>query len=130
MLQRGVDQRVYPGAVWAVGDAEGIRLTGAAGLLDPAAAQQPAGFGEDWVRESLQIHTGDLDGGRGLFWYPAPGTRPADDTWVHYGFTGTGMWISPKRQRWATLLTNKLYYTRDREPLAAVRNHLRQAVFA
>ncbi|GAU69789.1 penicillin-binding protein [Streptomyces sp. NBRC 110611] len=65
---------------------------------------------------------------RGLFWHPAPGTDPAaDNIWVHYGFTGTGMWISPAKGRWAVLLTNKLYYTRDREPLTAVRNAFRTA---
>ncbi|MGH3927895.1 MAG: hypothetical protein ACRDTT_34375 [Pseudonocardiaceae bacterium] len=54
---------------------------------------------------------------RGLFWLPAPGTDPADDSYVHYGFTGTGMWISSKQQRWSILLTNKLYYSRERQPL-------------
>ncbi|NUP53816.1 MAG: beta-lactamase family protein, partial [Catenulispora sp.] len=89
-----------------------------------------ARFGAKWVSESLRIHTGDLVPARGLFWHPAPGTEPADDIWVHYGFTGTGLWISPKHDRWATLLTNKLYYTRDREPIAEVRNAFRALVFA
>lgn len=31
-----------------------------------------------------------------------------------------GMWIS--QRRWAVLLTNKLYYTRDRQPLTDIRN--------
>jgi CubicO group peptidase (beta-lactamase class C family) len=83
-------------------------------------------FGPTWVRESLQIHTGDLTPPRGLFWHPAPGTNAeADDVWVHYGFTGTALWISPTHQKWATLLTNKLYYTRDRGPLTEIRNTFR-----
>jgi CubicO group peptidase (beta-lactamase class C family) len=41
LLQAGVDDRVYPGAVWAVGDAGQTRLTGAAGLLDPGDPAQP-----------------------------------------------------------------------------------------
>ncbi|MFE0375828.1 hypothetical protein ACFW1M_09590 [Streptomyces inhibens] len=39
-----------------------------------------------------------------------------DDTWVHHGFTGTGLWNSPGKNRWAVLLTGKPYCTRDREP--------------
>ncbi len=62
--------------------------------------------------------------------YPAPRSDPSEDVWVHYGFTGTGMWVSPQQGTWAVLLTNKLYYTRDREPLASVRNHLREALFS
>lgn len=45
-------------------------------------------------------------------------------------FTGTGIWISSKEDRWAVLLTNKLYYTRDREPLTHVCNAFRSLVFA
>jgi CubicO group peptidase (beta-lactamase class C family) len=100
-------------------------------LLDPAQTTKPPGFGADWVKESLQIQTGDLPPPRGLFWHPAPDTTPEnDDVWVHYGFTGTGMWISPKQGRWAVLLTNKLYYTRDRQPLTDVRNAFRALAFS
>ncbi|MET9881283.1 serine hydrolase domain-containing protein [Actinacidiphila glaucinigra] len=99
-------------------------------LLDPSAAPAQPGFGPDWTEESLTVQTGKLTPVRGLFWHPAPGTTPADRTWVHYGFTGTGMWLSPKLGTWAVLLTNKLYFTRDREPLAAVRNSFRELVFA
>lgn len=95
-------------------------------LLAPS-ADTAAGFGAAWVTESLQIHTGDLAPARGLFWYPA---ADADDhVYVHYGFTGTGMWISPKRGRWAVMLTNKLYYSRERESLMAIRNAFRTLVF-
>ncbi|MBL1092957.1 MULTISPECIES: serine hydrolase domain-containing protein [Streptomyces] len=89
------------------------------------------GFGTDWIKESLQIQTGHLSPQRGLFWHPAAETNPAtDDIWVHYGFTGTGMWLSPSKNRWAILLTNKLYFTRDREPLAIVRNSFRFLAFS
>jgi CubicO group peptidase (beta-lactamase class C family) len=99
-------------------------------LLDPTMAPHQPGFGPAWVTESLQPHTGDLQPVRGLFWLPAPGTDPTDDIYVHYGFTGTAMWISPKQQRWAVLLTNKLYYNRDRQPLTDIRNTFRERVFA
>ncbi|WP_407288252.1 serine hydrolase domain-containing protein [Streptomyces sp. BP-8] len=98
-------------------------------MLDPTTAPTAPGFGPSWVEESLSVQTGTLEPVRGLFWHPAPGTDPADRTYVHYGFTGTGMWISPKRGTWAVLLTNKLYYTRDREPLTRIRNAFRSVVF-
>ncbi|MGW5527961.1 serine hydrolase domain-containing protein [Streptomyces xanthochromogenes] len=88
-----------------------------------------AGFGPAWTAESLTIQTGELEPARGLFWHPAPGTAPVDDVWVHYGFTGTGMWISSGQRRWAVLLTNKLFYTRDRQPLAEIRNAFRRLIF-
>jgi CubicO group peptidase (beta-lactamase class C family) len=88
------------------------------------------GFGERWVRESLRLHTGDLDPARGLFWVPSPKTAAGEeDVWLHYGFTGTAMWVSPALQRWAVLLTNKVFYSRDRGPIAHVRNEFRRLVF-
>ncbi|MGC9382217.1 serine hydrolase domain-containing protein [Streptomyces sp. MH13] len=99
-------------------------------ILARAASQFQAGFGDEWITCSLAIHTGQLQPARGLFWHPAPGTTAHEDTWVHYGFTGTGMWISPAQDRWAVLLTNKLYYTRDRAPLTDIRNTFRGLAFA
>lgn len=98
-------------------------------MLDTTTAPSRAGFGPTWTAESLTTQTGELQPVRGLFWHPAPGTTPTDDAWVHYGFTGTGMWISPRQQRWAVLLTNKLYYTRDRQPLTDIRNAFRELSF-
>ncbi|MER7044652.1 serine hydrolase domain-containing protein [Streptomyces jumonjinensis] len=98
-------------------------------MLAPSASPGQSGFGPAWTSESLSTQTGPLQPVRGLFWHPAPGTAPADDIWVHYGFTGTGMWISPRQDRWAVLLTNKLYYTRDRQPLTEIRNAFRGLAF-
>jgi CubicO group peptidase (beta-lactamase class C family) len=99
-------------------------------MLASTAIGKHPGFGRPWIKESLQIQTGQLIPKRGLFWHPAPGTNTDQDTWVHYGFTGTGMWICPPQNRWAVLLTNKLRLTRDHEPLAAARNAFRTAAFA
>jgi CubicO group peptidase (beta-lactamase class C family) len=100
-------------------------------MLEAVRVTERPGFGRNWVKESLQIQTGGLLPARGLFWHPAPGTAAdIDDIWVHYGFTGTGMWISPRQSRWAVLLTNKLYFTRDRESLTHVRNAFRAVVFS
>ncbi|MBJ7904370.1 beta-lactamase family protein [Streptomyces sp. DSM 110735] len=95
-------------------------------LLSPAEGS----FGPTWVKDSLRLHTGELTPARGLFWHPAPGTTPGEDIWTHYGFTGTGMWVSPKQGRWAVLLTNKLYYGRDRAPITVIRDGFRAAAFA
>ncbi|GGS80913.1 esterase [Streptomyces tanashiensis] len=89
-----------------------------------------AALGPTWIADSLRVRTGELTPVRGLFWHPATGTELREGVWVHYGFTGTGMWISPKRQRWAVLLTNKLYLTRDRDPLTGVRNTFCAAAFS
>jgi CubicO group peptidase (beta-lactamase class C family) len=98
-------------------------------MLDTTTVLAHAGFGPAWTAESLTVQTGALEPVRGLFWHPAPGTNTADDIWVHYGFTGTGVWISPRQRRWAVLLTNKLYYTRDRQPLTDIRNVFRGLAF-
>lgn len=95
-------------------------------LLRP---DERAGFGPAWIAESLRVHTGELEPARGLFWFPAPGTEVSDDVWMHLGFTGTGMWISPKRQRWAVLLTNRVVYSREKLPIKAVRDEFRAIVF-
>lgn len=95
-------------------------------LLNPEAS---AGFGASWTRESLRLQTGVLRPERGLFWHPVPLTTAADDVWGHYGFTGTAMWISPTRNRWAVLLTNKLYYSRERKAIAEIRTAFRRHVF-
>ncbi|MGP4104162.1 serine hydrolase domain-containing protein [Nonomuraea sp. KM90] len=87
-------------------------------------------FSTAWAQESLQVQTGALEPARGLFWHPAPSTTPEEGIYVHYGFTGTGMWISCKQNRWSILLTNKLYYARDRQPLTDIRNSFRSLAFA
>ncbi|MFE0652634.1 serine hydrolase domain-containing protein [Streptomyces sp. NPDC059534] len=90
-------------------------------VLDPV----PGAFSADWTAASLRVRTGALVPPRGLFWHPAPGTAPSDDVWAHFGFTGTALWVSPARGRWAVLLTNRLYLTRDAGPLARVRDTFR-----
>ncbi|MFI9328516.1 serine hydrolase domain-containing protein [Kitasatospora sp. NPDC052868] len=82
-----------------------------------------------WSAESLREQTAPLAPARGLSWLCAPGTDPAEGTFVHYGFTGTGIWISRRLGRWALLLTNKVHYSRETQPLTDLRNALRRAVF-
>jgi CubicO group peptidase (beta-lactamase class C family) len=94
-------------------------------MLEASDSPAAARFGPRWIQESLTIHTGNLEPPRGLFWHPAPGSNLDDEAWVHYGFTGTGMWIAPRQRRWAVLLTNKIRLTRERQPLTDIRNAFR-----
>ncbi|MEV7598590.1 serine hydrolase domain-containing protein [Kitasatospora sp. NPDC089797] len=86
-------------------------------------------WGEPWIAESLREQTGGLTPARGLSWLYAAGTEPAEGTFVHYGFTGTGMWVSRRLGRWALLLTNHVHRSRVTQPLTDLRNAYRQAVF-
>ncbi|MFE5698996.1 serine hydrolase, partial [Streptomyces erythrochromogenes] len=83
-----------------------------------------------WTHLSLQVQTGRLAPVRGLLWHLAPETLPDADIWAHYGFTGTGMWLCPRQGRWAVLLTNKVYYSRERQPISEIRNAFRALVFS
>ncbi|MGW4895113.1 serine hydrolase domain-containing protein [Kitasatospora sp. NPDC004240] len=94
-------------------------------LLAPAALPWTGA----WTAESLREQTGGLTPARGLSWLCAPGTDPAEGTFVHYGFTGTGLWVSRRRGRWALLLTNRVHLSRVTQPLTDLRNALREAVF-
>ncbi|MFD3568082.1 serine hydrolase domain-containing protein [Streptomyces sp. NPDC058667] len=98
-------------------------------FLRQVLAPVPGVFSADWTAASLRVRTGGLVPPRGLFWHPAPGTAPSDDVWAHFGFTGTALWVSPARDRWAVLLTNRLRLTRDAEPLTRVRNAFRTLAF-
>ena len=98
-------------------------------MLAPSTAQHGEVLNADWVRESLTVQTGALTPSRGLFWHPAAGTGPEDDVWCHLGFTGTALWLSPRRSRYAVLLTNKLYYTRDFARINALRGDFMRCAF-
>ncbi|MGK5060525.1 serine hydrolase domain-containing protein [Janthinobacterium sp. LB2P49] len=98
-------------------------------MLAPNADRHADVLDADWVRASLTVQTGALTPSRGLFWHPAAGTVPEDDVWCHLGFTGTALWLSPRRGRYAVLLTNKLYYTRDFARINALRGDFMRGVF-
>ncbi|MBD0691206.1 serine hydrolase domain-containing protein [Streptomyces sp. CBMA123] len=86
-------------------------------------------WGEPWIGESLREQTGGLAPARGLSWLYAAGTEPAEGTFVHYGFTGTGIWVSRRLGRWALLLTNQVHHSRVTQSLTDLRNAFRRAVF-
>lgn len=46
----------------------------------------------------------------------------------HLGFTGTSLWIDLRRSLWVVLLTNRVYYGREPNPMPAFRPRLHDAV--
>ncbi|MEU0966077.1 serine hydrolase domain-containing protein [Streptomyces sp. NPDC005917] len=100
-------------------------------LLQPGQDAGRPGLGIAWIKESLRLQTGELAPGGGLFWRPAPGTvSGTDDIWEHCGSGAAGAWVSPRQGRWAVLLTNARYYTRDYGSLIHVRDTFRSLAFA
>ncbi|MFD4506439.1 serine hydrolase domain-containing protein [Streptomyces sp. NPDC058457] len=100
-------------------------------LLQPGQNGSRPGFGTAWIKESLRTQTGELAPAGGLLWRPASGATPGTDgIWEHYGSFAASAWLSPKQGRWAVLLTNTGYYTRDYGSLIRVRNAFRSLAFA
>ncbi|MEL6616059.1 MAG: serine hydrolase domain-containing protein, partial [Bacteroidota bacterium] len=73
----------------------------------------------------------------GLGWMLAPsargeaepmGRRMGPRTFGHTGFTGTSIWIDPDEDLFIVLLTNRIYPTRERRGIRAVRADLADAV--
>jgi CubicO group peptidase (beta-lactamase class C family) len=63
-----------------------------------------------WVAE----HTPDLPESRGLGWQRARGAgsvvpEMSAESFGHTGFTGTSVWVDPRRERIAVLLTNRIH---------------------
>jgi serine-type D-Ala-D-Ala carboxypeptidase len=71
---------------------------------------------------------------RGLsfaLWSPDPeasGNPFGTGAFGHTGFTGTSLWIDPKRQLVVALLTNRIYYGRDAEGFQETRIALHRAI--
>jgi CubicO group peptidase (beta-lactamase class C family) len=87
LVNTGVHDNVYPGAVWATGDAAGIIARGATGVLDPARTDEPMGpdtvFDVASLTKILAVWTTigtlwqdrdlDLDEPLGRFWLDVAG---------------------------------------------------------
>ncbi|NJM94530.1 MAG: beta-lactamase family protein, partial [Cytophagales bacterium] len=119
-----------------------------AGLFGDAVAV--ASFGNDWLHHSqerfgisatlantairLQAETGAER--RGLGWMlksesnSSAGDLFSTSSYGHTGFTGTSLWIDPFRNLVVALLTNRVYYGRDREGIHAVRRAVHDAIAA
>jgi CubicO group peptidase (beta-lactamase class C family) len=120
-------------------------VAGHAGLFSTAAdlsifAQMMLNGGEyNGVRivsdSTVALFTRRASGTRALGWAMAEGTSGAgtylsDDAYGHTGFTGTSLWIDPKRDMFVILLTNRVHAARVRRPakvIADVRADLSDA---
>lgn len=52
------------------------------------------------------------------------------DSYGHTGYTGTSAWVDPERALTVVLLTNRVHYSRDPEPVRQLRVAVHDAVFA
>jgi CubicO group peptidase (beta-lactamase class C family) len=89
----------------------------------------------DTFAEMTACQTEGLNLRRALAWQmvdPAGspvGTRPGPDSYGHTGFTGTSLWVSPSRRRYAVLLTNRVHPTRAERGFGAVRKAFHDRAF-
>jgi CubicO group peptidase (beta-lactamase class C family) len=73
----------------------------------------------DTLREMTQLQAQDGDVRRGLgfaLWSPNPRAMShvlSQHTFGHLGFTGTSLWVDPKRELTFACLTNHIYYGRE-----------------
>ena len=62
-----------------------------------------------------------------------PGVSHAGDHWPasgvgHLGYTGTAWWLAPRDQRFVIILTNRVYYSCEKEGIKALRRALMHAI--
>ena len=112
-------------------------IAGHAGLF--ATAQDVARFGQAWLigdprlamsRELLTTATRQQVSGQfrlGLGWMlkaasdSSAGDHFSADSYGHTGFTGTSLWIDPRRELVCAVLTNRVYYGRDPDGIHSFR---------
>ncbi|HEV2037931.1 MAG TPA: serine hydrolase domain-containing protein, partial [Candidatus Eremiobacteraceae bacterium] len=71
---------------------------------------------------------------RGLAWAikaserHSSGSRLSPDSYGHTGYTGTSVWVDPRRSLTVVLLTNRVIFSRDPEPIRSLRAAVHDAV--
>jgi serine-type D-Ala-D-Ala carboxypeptidase len=86
------------------------------------------------AQEAVREHAAGHDERRGLGWalrasdQHSSGTRFSHDSYGHTGYTGTSVWIDPQRALTVVLLTNRVLYSRDPEPIRGLRAAVHDAV--
>jgi CubicO group peptidase (beta-lactamase class C family) len=109
-------------------------VSGHAGLF--ASAHDVARFGMAWLREDPRLRLGRFlsaavtnqtagaGSARGLGWQVQPTDHLApfsDAAYGHTGFTGTSLAVDPRRDLVVALLTNRVWWGRDPEPIERLR---------
>lgn len=135
--------------VGVVHDENAYRLNGVAGHAGIfSTAQDIAAFGQAMldgggdllapatVREMRRLQTAGLETPRGLgfaLWSadPEASSHPfSPQVFGHTGFTGTSLWMDPKRDLVVALLTNEVYNGRQDRKIAALRVAVHRTVVA
>ena len=95
--------------------------------------QEPTGLATPSQMHHVATRTGVPGSSRALGWdtmLPSSscGTRMSPTAIGHTGFTGTSLWIDWERDRYVTLLTNRVHPTRKNDRIAALRPRVHDAV--
>ena len=51
-----------------------------------------------------------------------------ENSFGHTGFTGTSLWVDPKRELVVSLMTNRVYHGRDPKAISTFRPKLHDAI--
>jgi len=71
---------------------------------------------------------------RGLAWAlkasdkHSSGSRLSSHSYGHTGYTGTSVWVDPTRALTVVLLTNRVFFSREPEPIRALRAEVHDAI--
>jgi CubicO group peptidase (beta-lactamase class C family) len=134
---------VHDENAWSMGG-----ISGHAGLFGNAGDVAALGelYRNDGAHGSMHVltrHTARLatseaassdDERRGLAWAlrsSAPqscGSRFGPASFAHTGYTGTSLWVDPDRELTVALMTNRVYYSRDPQPIFDLRVAVHEAV--
>lgn len=134
---RRIVGEVHDESAWRLGG-----VAGHAGMF--AHARDVAKFGQSFLDASvlkretivemtrLQAEFNDVRRGLGFaLWSPDPeaSSHPfSPSTYGHTGFTGTCLWIDPKRQLVVAFLTNEVYNGRENRGIADLRVQVHRAI--
>ena len=86
------------------------------------------------VAETVRVQAGSDENPRGLGWLQRSSDYSSSGHWFghrsfgHTGFTGTSLWVDPGRELVVVLLTNRVYYGRDPQPIQDFRPRLHDTI--
>lgn len=86
------------------------------------------------AKEAVQEQASANDERRGLGWslkasdHHSSGALFSRDSFGHTGYTGTSVWVDPQRSVTVVLLTNRVLYSRDPEPIRGLRAAVHDAI--
>lgn len=81
------------------------------------------------IEESFKNQTAGMNEARGLGWQIIEYDSIKSTVVGHLGFTGTSIWIDPKRGTYVILLTNRVHPSRENTNIQEIRKTVRQIVY-